>query len=228
VKITRHLVGIAAAGLVLGSGSLSAQSVRFNGTTQGCFATGRFAFPDCNTMGYGAVDQYLYFLGGSFDQTSSNTDPGYTGIGTDPSKPTSNFGYFGLAGLPATYTDDVFRLSISFQNPLNVSPDAVFEAVLFGNVTWKGEGGVDITFDSPATFSFAGPQYSGTFDLYLDDVSVSPATLLAPVAVTGFIESHVSSNVTATPEPGTIALMATGFMGLVPAVRLRRKKTLVA
>lgn len=230
MKFTHRLVGVAAAGLILGAGSLSAQSLQFQGTTSGCFTTSNFSGPSCPTTSTLAFDQFLGFAGGSFNQMSSNTNPGFTAIGTDPTKPTSNFGYFGVLSVPADYTGDIFRLSISFQNPLNVSPDAVFEAVLFGNVGWRGDGGVDISFNSPATFSFSGPQYSGTFDLYIDDVSVQPTTLLDvnPVAVTGFIESHVTGNVTATPEPGTIALMATGLIGLVPVARMRRKKNVAA
>lgn len=230
MKFTQRLVGMAAAGLFLGAGSLSAQSLQFQGSTTGCFTNADFSAPSCPTTSSLAVDKFLGFLGGSFNQMSSNSNPGFTGIGTDPSKPTSNFGYFGVLSVPADYTGDIFRLSIAFQNPMNVSPDAVFEAVLFGNVGWRGDGGVDITFDSPATFSFSGPQYSGTFDLYIDNLSVQPTTLLDanPVAVTGFIESHVTGNVTATPEPGTIALMATGLIGLVPVARMRRKKNVAA
>lgn len=226
MKISRCLVGIAAATFLVGAGQLGAQSLEFKGTTTGCFAGGVVSLPACNTMGSAALDNYLLFVGGSFDQWSSNGDPGYTGIGTDPSAPGSNFGNLYLGSLPSDYTNDVFKLAINFTAPANVSPDAVFEAVLFGNVTWFGDGGVQISFGSPATFTFDGPDYAGTFDLWIDDLAIQPSNILdpSPVAITGFIESRITGNVTATPEPGTIALMATGLVGLIPVVRMRRRK----
>lgn len=226
MKISRCLVGMAAATFLLGAGPLSAQSLEFKGTTTGCFAGGAISLPMCNTTTSLAMDNYLLFVGGSFDQWSSDGPVGYTGIGSDPTAPGSNFGYMSLGGLPADYTDNVFKLAINFTAPANVSPDAVFEAVLFGNVSWYDDGGVLISFGSPATFTFDGPDYTGTFDLWIDDLAVQPGTILdpQPVAITGFIESRITGNVTATPEPGTIALMATGLVGLIPVVRMRRKK----
>ena len=48
--------------------------------------------------------------------------------------------------------------------------------------------------------------------------------ILAP-ALTGYIEV---TSLTATPEPATTALLATGFAGLIPVVRMRRRKTITA
>jgi hypothetical protein len=79
-------------------------------------------------------------------------------------------------------------------------------------------GGVNIHFDNyPQVFSFNGPDLAGSFTMNVADVNLTPGQSAVPV--TAFIKTTV------TPEPGTTALFATGLAGLVPMIRLRRRKT---
>lgn len=222
MKIFRHFVGVAAA-VVLGASIAGAQSVQFKGTTTGCFLSSGLNFPDCNATSGIGFDRSLLFVGGAFNQTATG-NPSTINIG-DAAHASSNFGYFSLGSLPSNYTGDIFRLAISFDDPTNVSPSAVFQAVLYGSVNWFGDGTVTIDFGGPQQFAFNGPTYAGTFSLAINDIKIDPATLRDPYeTITGSITTNVAGQVTSTPEPATIALMATGFVGLVPFARRRAKK----
>jgi hypothetical protein len=226
VKITRYLAG-AVAGVVLGASSLAAQSIEFKGTTTGCFLSSGINYPDCNSFSSVGFDRSMVFFGGSFDQWTTSGNPGTVSIG-DAAHASSNFGWFQLYDAPDTYTGDIFKLAINFADPTNVTPGAVFQAVMYGQVDRRGNGGVYIDFGGPQTFSFSGPVYSGSFSLALNDVMLSPADgIFDPyVAITGTATTTIGNgNVTATPEPGTTALLATGFIGLIPMIRRRNKKS---
>lgn len=226
MKIFRHFVG-AAAGVVLGVSIAGAQTVQFKGTTQGCFLSKGINYPDCNTMSSIGVDRSLLFVGGVFDQSATG-NPSTLNIG-DAAHPLSNFGYFSLGSTPSVYTDDVFRLAIDFDDPTNVSPDAVFQAVLYGSVNRMGDGTVKIDFGAPQAFTFSGPTYSGSFSLAINDVLIDPATWTDPYeTITGKITTNITGGVTATPEPATTALLATGLIGLIPLARRRGKKAVQA
>ena len=229
MKILSHLVGLAAAGVVLGAANAGAQGIQFKGTTEACFLSVHVNAPDCNTTSSFAFDQTVAFLGGSFNQYTTNSNPGTLSIG-DGVHPGSNFGLLNLYALPSEYTDDIFKLAISFEDPTYVTPEAVFTATMFGQVDRRGDGGVYIDFGDAQTFNFNGPSYSGMFTLELNDVALAPSGLLDPYsAITGNITTSITGGpVTATPEPGTTALLATGFVGLIPLVRRRVKKAQAA
>lgn len=213
MKAAHRVLGLVVAGLVATSGQLEAQQINFQGTSLGCFYQGNFVLP-CTSSLY-----FLQYVGSTFDVTTLN---GKASIGSaaTPNAPggnVDNLGSFALQAQDADYDNGHFLLDVFFAAPIS-GPNQVFSASLDGAVNRAADGGVNITFaPSTKSYLFLGDGgWVGTFDLTVNDVSVTPTGM--PVALTGKI------NVTATPEPGTTALFATGLAGLVPAFRMRRRK----
>jgi hypothetical protein len=206
-------------GLVAMTSRASAQSIEFAGTTAGCFYTTTV----CNPTGGDQV-MYLKYVTGQFDQYTSN--PGGIAVLGSGGLTGSNLGYFQLGRTSDVYTGEQFLLKIMFSSPLLTGPNAVYTAAVVGTVTNAGVtgGGVNIQFGPAQTFAFDGPNYTGSFTMKVGDVSVSPGTLESGggVPVAAFITTNITG-VTATPEPGTTALLATGLIGLVPLARRRRR-----
>jgi hypothetical protein len=216
-SLVRRSIGLLALALAATASTASAQSIEFAGTTAGCFYTGTVA---CDPTGGDQV-MFLKYVTGTFDQATSG---GVAAIGTGPGSNASNFGYFQLGNTADSYLGQKFLLKVLFTSPLLTGPNAVYTAAVIGTVTNDENGvggGVSIRFGSPQTFAFDGPDYAGTFTLKVNNVSVSPGTLETNsfVPVTAFI----TTNVTSTPEPATIALFATGMIALVPMARRRRQ-----
>jgi hypothetical protein len=210
-------IKLAALALSVGAGQAVAQSMEFAGTTAGCFYTTVV----CNPTGGDQVG-FLQYVAGSFDQGTSS--PG--GVAAI-SGSNSNFGYFQLGNTTDSYTGQKFLLEVLFTSPVVSGPNAVFSAAVLGTVTNDDNGaggGVTIRFGSPQTFAFDGPDYTGTFTVKVNNVTVSPGTLESNsgVPVTAFITTNITGQVTATPEPATVGLFATGLVGLIPLARRRR------
>lgn len=212
MKVTHRVLGLVAAGIVGASSQLGAQQINFQGASLGCFYQGSSVLP-CTTSLY-----FLQYVGSTFDVTTLN---GKASVGSNatPNAPggnVNNLGSFALQAQDADYDNGHFLLDVFFSAPIS-GPNQLFTASLDGSVNRNADGGVNITFSpSTHTYAFFYDDVVGTFDLTVNDVSVSPTG--SPVALTGKI------NVTATPEPGTTALFATGLAGLVPAFRMRRRK----
>ena len=208
-------------GLAVTATRASAQSVELAGTTAGCFYT----TTACEPTG-GDQAMYLKYVSGQFDQNTPSGG-GLTVLGSGGIHG-SNLGYFQLGGTPDVYTGEKFLLKILFSSPLLLGPNAVYSAAIVGTVTNDESvtgGGVSIQFGPAQTFAFNGTGYSGNFVMKMNNISVSPGTLEnnGGVPLTATIITRLDSPVTATPEPGTTVLLATGLIGIVPLVRRRRK-----
>jgi len=206
MKFSPRLMGVLAAGLVGASSQLGAQAqVRFAGATYGCF----YDVPATScTPTTTASDFFLTFTQGTFNALTSPT--GFLGLGGT----TNNLGSMALTASTASYTGK-FLLEVLFSLPTLTPSNAVYTAAVLGDV-YQGNGGVNISFSSPQTFAFNGPDYNGTFTLSVNNISINPNN--SPQVVSGFITTSVA------PEPGTTALFATGLVGLIPMVRIKRRK----
>jgi len=217
ISAARRTLAIAAVALLGTAATAHAQVMQFQGITKGCFYTS--SETSCATGSNSSV-LFLDYTSSSFDVQSDND--GFASIGAAPAATNvNNLGSFLLGATPASYTGSNFLLDVVFSLPTIVSSPTVFSAALKGSVTAIAGGGVRIAFDpSTQVFDFENPDTRGQFTLTVNNVSITPG--MTPVSLTGDI-SVVET--TATPEPGTTALLATGLFGLVPVIRSRRKKT---
>jgi len=222
MKVTHRILGAVAVGILGSSGQLQAQSFNFQGTTEGCFYVGSTPCTPA-ASGPGLSLDFLTFVASAFNVNTAGTFAGI-GAAATPDAPAGNFnnlGSFALGTDDASYEETHFLLDVIFTVPSTVSPHSLFSAALEGSVQNNTYGGVDIHFaPSTQSYAFDSGGWTDTFVLKVNDVSLTPGD--SPVALTGNI------HVTSTPEPGTTALFATGLAGLIPVVRLRRRKAQAA
>src|SRR5881628_2814007 len=136
-------VGLALIGAAALAGSSAASAVEFTGTTTGCLQV--VPGPAC-TLGTSsniAGPTGLVYTSGGFDQFTAD-DTGYAAIGR-----TDTLGTFTLGANPTNYTNDLFKLLVTFTAPAGVFGGGTFNATLFGSVTGANNGGVTITFSNP-------------------------------------------------------------------------------
>jgi hypothetical protein len=206
-------IGVGAV-LALASGAASAVDVEFVGGANGCF--GLACVPPM--PGGVQTDTFggLTFTSSTFDVTSAGT-PGFASIGNIAGTPNhNNLGSFTLAGTPFVYDGGHFDLRVTFTLPLGTTPNTwVFTDTLTGQVGTTNNGGVFIDFDNtPKHFTFGSGGTAGSFDFFINDVSVTTTEV---AAVTGSIR-----NVTLVPEPETYALFLAGLGALGFMSRRRR------
>ena len=193
-------IATAAAFAVMTAASASAQqSVTFS--TTGCFA----GTPTSGCTNSSA-DGFFSFTGAGSSSYSLTSGVAQT----------VNLGLFGVTG-PNTGSgvNDNFNLWLAFTNPPGVTQNDA------ATVSGKLQGANSVTLD----FANNGLQNvftygdGGTLQLSVAD-HVFPSEGSAQLQGTLL---YTAGTITSTPEPGSMALLATGLVGLVPMVRRRRK-----
>jgi hypothetical protein len=199
----------------------SAQDVQIYGNAKACFGLG------CTPTEF-AVANFGGFTGTWVAYTSSLLD--FSGLSSggslDINSVTGNFGTIKSTTLfGTTDVNSAFTLLLSFYNPL--TPDVVFRDVaLTGTLTGHPTNGALV-------FNFDGPNGVSPWVPFVDALSnphqtgemrVIANSMDVPVdgknELTGLVELR---GVTATPEPASMLLMASGLAGLA-AIRRRRKQ----
>ena len=159
-----------------------------------------------------------FFLGSSIPLgTSSLFGLTFTGSKFGPTaNPTINLGTFDLGAFISYFDPFNFDLTVNFVAP--AVGGTVFTADLSGLVIFqRGSVAVDFVDNGPRHFQFSSPQGSGSFDLYITDVTVANGN---SASIMGTI---TNATFAATPEPAAVALTSALLGGLLLVFRKRLK-----
>jgi hypothetical protein len=253
MRISRQILGLAAASVFGATAQLQAQAIQFSGGTAGCFYYTVVCTPVTTTPFFDYVDAsgaisttapgsgaYLAFQGGLFNATTNS------GSGTRSINGSfGNFGNITTSGFPfpASFPTQLagLHLLLAFYFAPNCTacpgflwpqhpdvgsgntPNTV--ATVTGTIDFSNNSGIDFDFGpgpqiSNIPFTAGGPgpagpyNQTGTFSINVVEVPVNAGV---DNNITGII--HVQS---IAPEPATLALFATGLVGMIPLARRRK------
>lgn len=231
MRITRQILGLAAASLVgLATTARAQADIEFAGAAFGCFTT-TSCTPVAIAPPFAQYAQLVYTPGG-FDVTTTG---GFASFSA------GDLGRFFLTASNFDYGNPqmVFELTLSFAscnfitgvctpNNLPTAGDQLFVGKvpkLKGKVKSDGSGGVHIDWAGPADFSFTeiigGVTYTGDAEITLNSLDIHPGLPTGDAITGGVTVDNLHSN---APEPASIALFATGLVGMIPVVRYGRRK----
>lgn len=205
--LTKALPLASSLALLLGIvGVASADEIHVVGSTVGRF----------NSQAFGSTNSLLNLTydNSTFDNT---TVVGALDLGGDPipGSNVNNLGSFTLGFANGTYSGNSFQLKVTFTAPVTIvgGTTATFTDLLTGTVS-GGLGGVFIDFDNtPQTFFFSNGAASGSFTMFVNDVSIAPGNA---ASLTGRITGSQSP----VPEPTALVGLGCGLLGIFG---LRRK-----
>jgi hypothetical protein len=195
------LVGTVA--MALGSLSAAAQTVTY--TTSGAFTGTGCTTSSCVFGGF----TLSYSPGsGTYAPPVSNIDMGQFSLAFAPG-----------GGNPATIAGDVvFTLTVNQTSPSNQSGS--FAGSVSGTIGWNPATG-SLTWAPTSTNLTLGVV---TYALVTDNTGKIGIVLPTPNTDQNPNLTSIKADLTTTPEPSTVALMATGMFGLIPVIRRRRKE----
>ena len=207
--LLKHKSLLTAFSLVVGISSIaSADEVHLAGSTLGSFNGGAFVTDDLLLdLAYSNSTFDNSTVGGTLD-LGGNAAPGIN---------FNNLGSFTLGNTNASYDGNMFELFVSFTSPSTIvgGSSAVFTDRIFGTVS-GGLGGVFIDFDNtPQTFDFSNGTESGSFTMFVNDVSIAPGQASS-------LTGHITGSQQPVPEPATMAVLLCGGLGLLRSKKLKR------
>jgi len=192
--------------IALGSLPVAAQTVTY--TTSGAFSGTGCTTTSCVFGGF----TLSYSAGtGTYGPPVNNIDMGSFSLGFT----------VGSSGNPATIPGNVvFTLTVNQTSPSVDSGNFGTTGSVAGTIGWNPATG-SLQWSPSNTSLTLG---AATYVLVTDNTGKIGIVLPTPNTDQNPNITSIKADLTTTPEPSTVALMATGMFGLIPVIRRRRKE----